>query len=288
LNTTPQVLVRSVPFVYDGGGQPAVNLTKVKSSASGSSGVSLVKGYQAAQQALANFDLAGIRLEVLLLLDGSLSMKREYEAEIAQQLAVRTLGFCLNVDADEQIPVIMYGANISKPVVITLENYQQAPQLLRPNFGSTPMTEALQAGMAMAARSDKLTMIVNITDGNPDNHVSMSNEVIKSSGHPVFIKNLAIKKVPYLVEIDDLPSRNEIRMDDAGQPIKDADDMLVLEVNPNGLRYVDNVDSQAIDPFKATDDEFGQAIAEEISTYIEVAGRVGLLTGVPGVDRTVF
>lgn len=294
LNTTPQGLVRSARFEYDGGGQPAVSLTKVQSSGSGAPAVSLVKGYQAAQQALTNVDLAGIRMEVIVLLDGSGSMYDEYqrqrgqELSIVEKLLVRTLGFCLNVDRNGKIPVIVYGRGVNAPVDIDLGNYQRAPQLIKPDFGTTNMTGALRTAMQLANANDILTLIVNITDGDPNDRVSMSNEVIASSGHPVFLKNLAIKLVPYLEEIDDLPSRNEIQKDASGNPVKDGQDMLVLETNPAGLRLIDNVDSQEVDPFTATDEQFARIIAEEISSYVEVAARVGLLTDVPGVDRTVF
>jgi hypothetical protein len=114
----------------------------------------------------------------------------------------------------------------------------------------------------------------------------MSNAVIKASGYPVILKNMAVKSVPYLEEIDDLPSHFDIRKDDnTGEPVLKPNGDLDIYINPAGLRLVDNVDSKGIDPFKATDAEFAAAMADELPSYLEVAGRVGLLTGVPGADR---
>jgi hypothetical protein len=64
--------------------------------------------------------------------------------------------------------------------------------------------------------------------------------------------------------------------------------MLIIDRNPDGLRFIDNVDCKAIDPVHATTAQFAAAIADELNPGIEVMGRVGLLTGVPGVDRIFF
>jgi hypothetical protein len=296
VNTAPQQLLYSAPFKYDEEGQPAVSLQKLETGGH----VSLVKGFTAAKKALDNVQLAGIRFQVIVLVDGSGSMGADYRPQPdgrpsnVEQMLLRVLGFTLNVDKDGSIPVIVYGGSVNPPVDVDLSNYRDIGRIITPDFWSTSMTEALDAALKIAAQRNKqgdyeLTLIVNITDGNPNNRATMSNVVIRSSGAPVMLKNLAIRPVPYLEEIDDLPSQYEIRKEDDGNgndvPVKDADGRLVIDRNPTGLRLIDNVDSKALNPHTASDEEFAKAIADEISDCIEVMARVGLLTNVPGVDR---
>jgi hypothetical protein len=168
---------------------------------------------------------------------------------------------------------------------VTKDNYLQIAALIKPTFGGTPMTEAFQKTLSMAASNDKLTLRWNITDGKPNNTITMSQTTIVGSGHPVMDKHFSIKPVPYLGTIDDMPSQFEIRKDQSGQPILDSSGMLIIDRNPAGLRFIDNVDCKAIDPVNATTAQFAAAIADELNPCIEVMGRTGLLTGVPGIDR---
>lgn len=285
LTTQRQQLVRSVPFVYDGNEMPAIGANVIADHDTGGS-ISLKKGYDAAVEALRAVGMLGLRMEIKVMVDDSGSMTDEFRDGLVQQMLVRFLGFGLVLD--DKIEVLTYGRP-NDIHTIDATNYQDAPSLLRPRFGGTPMTEAHQATMRLVAHCDKLSMIGNLTDGDPNNRVTMSNSVIGSSGYPTILKNMAIKSVPYLKEIDDLPSYYEIRRDpNTGAPVLDASGNLIIGINQAGLRLVDNVDSKALDPYRATDEEFAAAMADEIATYLEVAGRVGLLTGVPGIDRTFF
>jgi len=295
LVSCPRAITRSVPFVFDANGQPAASgkITLLKQS---SQHVSLVKSAEVGEAALRAADLAGLQTDVIVLLDTSYSMDHFYDdpSKPIVQLLIRTLGWALNVDADGVIPVIRYGGGVLDPVNITIDNYQDAGALLRPNYGSTPMTEALQKALAMAARGDKMTIIFNLTDGNPNNATTMSNEVINSSTTPVMLKNLALQEVSYLEELDDMPSLWQIRTGADGDPVKDAKDMLFLDENTETAddkrprRFIDNVDSQEVDPYKDSEEVFAAKMTEEISTLLEVWGRTGILTGVPGVERTIF
>lgn len=292
LVTTPQRLVRTVPFVFDPSGQPAFSHQQLVDLDKGGDFVDLDKGYNAAAEALAHRKLKGLRLRVIVIVDGSGSMRGEYSRRQVQKMLVRTLGFTLNVvpkrpnEREPQIPVFVYGYGVSGPVMVGPSNYEQAPSLIRPDFGTTAMTEAFDAAMALADSYEMLTVIINITDGNPNNKITMSNSVIGSSGKPVMLKNLAVKKVSYLEEIDNLPSQYEIDLNPDESPRLDADGNLIIVHNPNGIRLIDNVDSQEIDPYSATEQQFAAALAEEIGTCVEVMGRVGHLTGVPGITRT--
>lgn len=295
VSTAPQQLVKSVPFVFDGSNQPAVSLEKVSVKGSvvdltkSSEHVSLVKSHQAAEKALTLVDLPGIRMEVVVLVDGSGSMSPLYGGGHVQKMLIKALGFGLNVDADGQIPVIVYGHGVSKPVVITPSNYLDAPNLIKPDMGYTNMGDAMEEALKIVEAADKLVLIINITDGNPygkpDAIARMDRATIKSSGYPCMLKNLAVASVPYLEQLDDMPSQIEIDTDASGNPVRDANDNLVLSKNPQGIRLIDNVDSKAINPLTASEDEWAAAFADELGTCIEVMARVGHLTGVPGFTK---
>jgi hypothetical protein len=287
LSLTPQRLMKTVRFVYDEQGTPAFAKDgKLDKLAKSGAHDKLLKGQQAGEEALKNLELRGLRAQMIVLLDGSGSMMSDYRNGKVKQMLIRTLGFTLNLDPDGEIPVIVYGGSVNRPVDINTGNYQQADQLVRPDFGSTSMTQALATALELAAKYGMLTIIVNITDGNPNNQVTMSNQVILSSGYPCIVKNLAIRPVSYLQEIDTLPSQIEVKKDANDNPVRDANGDLILERNPAGIRLIDNVNSQAFDPGSVTDAQFAAYVAEEIPVIVEVMGRVGILTGVPGVTKT--
>lgn len=292
LTTAAPRIFRSVPFTFDTSGEPAVNESKI--SLVKPAGLSLSKSFKATTDALLAVQLPGIRFQVIVLLDGSGSMGREYERHGDQspveRLLVRSLGFALNVDADGAIPVIVYGHGVAEPIDINLANFENAGNLVRPDFGLTNMAGAFRKALAMAEMSNQLTLIINITDGNPytrdgDNALLTKNEVIRSAGMPVMIKNLAIKSVPFLEEIDDLPSKYEIRKNPDETPMTDNDGRLVIDINEKAFRLIDNVDSKEIDPYKISDEDFAKALADEIAECLEVMARVGILTTVPGIEK---
>lgn len=301
---TPRILGRA-RFTYDGAAAPAVSLAKVEQatvnlSKRPASGVNLRKGFTAAQDALFAAELPGIRMQVIVLVDGSGSMGRDYERpspdqpSAVEKMVVRTLAFALNVDADGSIPIYVYGRGVRGPIDIGLHNFEDAGDLLQPDFWSTNMTEAFDKALDIAVKSGQLTLIINITDGAPDDKLSMKNSVIKSAGYPVMVKNLAIRPVAFLEELDELPSKYEIRKeeDEHGNeiPVKgaaqDADgvsvERLVIDINPDAVRLLDNVDSKAVDPYGASDEQFAKDLADEIADCMEVMARVGSLTDVPG------
>ena len=286
LNTAKQRVMQSVPFVFDNKNLPAFSMEKLDKLAKQPQHDKLLKGQRAGEEALKGLGLRGLRMQVIVILDGSGSMTHDYHSGKVQRLLVRTLGFALNLDADGEIPVIVYGYNIHKPVMINTENYLNAPRLVPFEGGGTPMTEAFIAALKLAATYNMLTMIVNITDGDPNNQVTMSNEIIRSSGLPILVKNMALRPVPYLKTVDTLPSQIEVEKDANDEPVYDGDHNLVLVQNPDGIRLIDNVSSVDLDPDTADDDEFATKFAAEIDSGVELMGRVGILTGVPGITQT--
>ncbi|MGD8374468.1 MAG: VWA domain-containing protein [Candidatus Woesebacteria bacterium] len=273
---------------------PVVSLSKeVRDSVSH---VSLVKGYDAATEALRKVGLLGIQMRFIFLLDGSGSMSQDYASSAIWTMLTRGLGFALNCDLTKRIAVIVYGTNVSKPVYLDMENYQNASRLIKPPFSFTNMADAIAEARALAATYDLPTIICNLTDGNPmvpgryNAEGLTTDQFIASSGEPVLIKNWAIRPVTYLKTVDDLPSYYEIRKDCKGNPILDASGNLIFDINPAGVRLIDNVDSKAFnpDPRVTSVDELAFYMADEVNQWLEASGRVGIITGVPGIERTFF
>lgn len=287
VNATPQRLIRSVPFAYVGDGSPAVSLSKDYRAKH----VSLSKSYDAMAAALEAAGLAGLRCEIMVMLDDSGSIRNQWGSLL--EILVRYLGAALNLSASGRIMVFTYGRP-NHPIVITRDNYQNIAKLVTPTWGYTPMGETLAHVVREAEKINGLVIICNATDGNPytgsgDATAKMTNEVIKASGGPYLLKNVAVADVPYLDELDDLPSQIEIEKDGGGNPLKDAAGNLILWRNPQGIRLFDNVDSQDFPNLaRMTDEEFAKRFAEEIPEAIEVMAHAGILTGVPGHDRTFF
>lgn len=276
--------------------------------------ISLSKRADDAAQALADIEMLGGRFDVIVLVDGSYSMKNEYKIptggqhkeSAVQRLVERVLGFAMQVDPDKKIPVIMYGSSAAPAVEINETNYQNAASVINPDFGSTNMADAFRMALEMAKASGTTTIIINITDGGPNSKPLTTDQVIDTASHPIFVKNLAIKSDagPYLKKIDDLPSRIEILKDENGKPVLDSENNLVLYqndaqardrgdkipgteqvVNGDGIRVIDNVDSKAVDPYNDSDEEFMAKMVDELNTWVEVAARVGILLGVPGITQ---
>jgi len=280
LIATPTMPAKSVDFTFDTSGEPAV---AVQNTSETPGVLSLTKSYKAATDALLKVKLPGIRFDIIVMLDGSGSMNELYRDGTVEKMLVRTLGFALNVDIDGSIPVFTYGSRTGKTIQIDASNYQDAGKLInkvRAN-GSTAMTEGLQQAFGLAKDANKLVMIINITDGNPDDKLTMKNEVIKLSAYPIMLKNLAIAPVPFLGDLDDMPSLIEVQKDHKGVPVIDQDKHMLYR-NTNGVRFIDSVDSQSVNPFTATDEQFAAVLAEEIAMCVEVMARVGILTNVPG------
>lgn len=247
--------------------------------------VRLLKGIDAAREALRAVGLLGLHAKLIVLVDDSGSMSANWK--LIQQLLVRLVGFglLLSPSVDEAtIPMLAYGRYDAEPIIIHRRNYPQAAHLLQPTFQGTPMAEAFERAVELSWHNDTLTIIINLTDGWPDREQAMTNNVIRFGGQPGILKNVALTRVPFLDRLDDMPSRVQV-CTDGQRPLRDRHGHLLLHTNPRGRRLIDNVSSVVLDPRNATDLQFAQAIAREIKEIIEVMARAGLLRGVPGIGR---
>lgn len=315
LTTTPRGVQRSLPFAFDKDGASAA-LIGANDPFRKSNGVFMQK-YDAFDLALDKINFKGIRLNPILIVDGSGSMSREYSSGAMWKLIERILAFALHVSPTGTVTVIVYGTDIGAPVVVNRSNYKDLPKLIKVPFSYTNMADAFAAAFELAKQSDIPSVILNATDGDPytprkpnelDNTTRTSNVVMDTSGHPIWVKNFALKEVPYLNDMDNLPSRVQILQDDDNNPIDlqgnlippSGNTPLVLYRNDavalqngdkipgtnelvagNGIRLMDNVDSQSCDPHTVTDAEFADLTVCELPSWIEVSVRVGTITDFP-------
>jgi hypothetical protein len=244
----------SVSFTKDPSGAPAVDLKKVHEAGH----VDLAKAAEKAGFALSKRDLAGMRAQVLVVLDESGSMRHDYESGAVQKLLQRCLGFALQVDADGTVPVIPFADNVWKTVEVTQANFATVVQekLYRPgDMGLTNLTEALERVKDAAAQTDMPLFVIILTDGSPNHKPSATQLVCELAGYPAFLKFVALRPVDYLSELDDLP---------------------------NSRRLLDNVDSKPevgtnLDLLNCSDAEFADALADEWDTWVKAATAAGVL-----------
>lgn len=244
---------KSVNLTKDPSGRPAVDLTKVREAAP-----DLAKLADKAGIVLSQQDLSGVRAQVVVLLDHSGSMRRDYESGAVAKIVHRALGFALQVDVDGTVPVIPFDGRVWPVVDVTTTNFSTVVNdaLFRPqNMGSTNLTDALVQLKEIASNTDDPIFAIIVTDGNPDNKASVTRLVCELAGYPVFLKFLALRPVDYLSELDDL--------DDS-------------------KRLLDNVDAKpekgtSLDLLACSDTEFIEAMLDEWSSWITVATAAGVL-----------
>lgn len=241
---------RTVNLVKDPAGSSAVNLSKVRSDGH----IDLAKRADKAGIALSKRGLAGIRAQVVLVLDHSGSMRSDYKTGRVQTLVERVLGFALQVDVDGLVPVIPFDSRVYPEVAATIHTYPGVVDREIWNsrtMGTTDLAAALGVVKGMAETADIPVFCVIVTDGSPDSRPAATRLVQDLSRYPVFLKFLAIREVDYLRELDDM------------RP---------------GLRLLDNVDSKTFaDPAAVSDLAFAEAMADEWDTWITAAQQAGVL-----------
>jgi Mg-chelatase subunit ChlD len=251
----PSGAARTVNLVKDAAGTPAVDLTK----ASDAGHVDLVKRAQKAGISLSKRGLAGIRAQAVLVLDHSGSMHGDYKSGKVQTLVERVLGFALQIDVDGVVPVIPFDANVRPTVNVGLAAGRDVVEyrdvvnrhIWQRNMGTTNLAAALHVVRGMATTTDAPIFCVVVTDGCPDNRRTATELVVDLARYPVFVKFLAIRDVPYLRELDDMPADR---------------------------RLLDNVDSKAFaDPAAVSDLAFADAMADEWDTWVAAAMAAGVL-----------
>lgn len=218
---------------------------------------SLVKAAVAIDAELEKRKLAGMRARVVVLLDHSGSMRTDYANGNVARLLQRTLAFALNVDTDGEIEVIPFDSRVRPTVKVTVADYPTAVDRIWDNktMSRTNMAAALAKLNEIAANSDETIVAFLLTDGNPDDKRATTAEVVALSERAVFIKAFALAPVPYLSELDDLPT---------------------------GKRLIDNMDAKPevgsnLDLLTCTDEEFAAAATDEWDTWIEAARAAGIV-----------
>lgn len=252
---------RTVNLVKDPAGAPAINLTKVREGGH----VDLAKRADKAGLALNKRGLAGIRAQVVMLLDHSGSMRADYRSGAVQTLVERALGFALQVDVDGAIPVIPFDS-IVRPAVVVGVNDDAANRVFgyrgvvngriweERGMGSTNLAGALTNLTRIAENTDAPVFAIVVTDGEPDDARTATQAVCKLANYPVFLKFLALRPVHYLNELDNL--------DDS-------------------KRLLDNVNAQpsvrGLDLLSCSDLEFADAMVDEWDLWIDRAQKAGVI-----------
>ncbi|GLY08288.1 VWA domain-containing protein [Actinoplanes sp. NBRC 101535] len=248
--TSPLTPAHTVTLIKDRAGTPAVDLTKLRRDGH----IDLAKRADTAGIALQKRGLAGIRAQVVLVLDHSASMHTDYRHGHVQTLVERVLAFAMQVDVDGLVPVIPFDTHVRPDVATTVHTYPGVVdrEIWHPQgMGSTNLTAALHTVQTLAADTDQPLLAAIVTDGDPNNKQTATRAVAELSRYPVFLKILAIRDVPYLAQLDDM------RAD---------------------LRLVDNVDTKTFpQPATITDLQFADAMADEWPTWITAATRAGVL-----------
>lgn len=244
-------VARSVKIVKDAAGAPAVSLDKVQATG----GVDLSKKTQAAVGGLADKGMAGIRAQVMVVIDHSGSMYGFYSSGLVQDMVERFLGFGLAVDVDGEIPVIPFDFSAKAAVDVNMTNYQNVvkDKIFKPNsMGSTNLTDALEKVRDAAKKTDAPLFVAIVTDGEPNDRNSARDLIKDLARYPVFIKFLAVQKVNFLEELDDMSSSE---------------------------RLLDNVDTKEYsDMSRVTDEQFAKDMADEWSSWVTEATAKGILT----------
>lgn len=273
-----QELVKSVPFGFRSDRKPAIVLDTTQH-------VLLSKGYQAATTALSGLNVLGADMELIALVDDSDSMRKDFAANLVWELLRLLLGFSLNVDSDGEVPALAYSRHREpRHPVIHLRSYSNMQQIITPRFQSTPTAQTLALALSLAQTYDKLCVILDLTDGMPDSREAVKRQVIKASGLPVIIVEVALRPVSFHRELVRMPSRYSVEKY-TGVHVRDERGQLRIVVDEYARRLFDNVHAFNFDPRTGNPELLASKIAEGIAERIELMGAIGLLQGVPGVDR---
>ena len=250
-HVTIYTVKHSVPLVKDESGSSANNLDHIESTG----GISLRKKTEAVAVSLRKKDMSGVRAQVIVILDHSYSMQRDYQNGKVQDLVERFLGFGLAVDIDGEIPVIAFDSIVHNPVNVNMSNYHDvvANSIYKSSqMGSTDLTAALRVVLDEAKKTDTPLFVAVVTDGEPNDRPTAGDLVCDLASYPVFIKFLAVQKVDFLEKLDDL-SNNE--------------------------RLLDNVDTKEyINLNNISDEQFAIDMVDEWDSWTKAALAAGVLT----------
>lgn len=249
VNRTP---AKTVPLLKDVSGAAATNLQDIEDKG----GLNLRKKTEAVAVSLRKRDMSGIRAQVIVVLDHSGSMDSDYRNGKVQDLVDRFLAFGLTVDADGEIPVIPFDSRVKNTVNVNINNYKGVVEREiydQWGMGSTNLTAALEVVRNEAKKTDAPLFVAVVTDGEP-NESHSAREIVKDlSRYPVFIKFLAVQKVSFLEELDDMSDSE---------------------------RLLDNVDTKEYHSgmSNVSDEQFAEDMTDEWNTWVAAALAAGVLT----------
>jgi hypothetical protein len=237
---------------------------------SGLSDEKLKAEVDAVKVSLAKKDLQGIRARVILLLDFSGSMAGGYVSGKVQALIRRVLAFGMNVDTDGQIEVFRFGSSVdSRPLIVDAGNYATAADVLaQGQMGSTNLTAGLRKIAEIAREAGEVIYLFVITDGQPDDDASAVLQYVELADLPVFVKNLAIREVSFLKNVDEFKPARGLFGRQRPDPV----------YAPLATRTVDNCNTQFVyDPDGLSPEKFAELATVEWHDWFIAAQHAGIL-----------
>jgi uncharacterized protein YegL len=230
---------------------------------------------------------AGLEWRMVLVIDASYSMRKEYQSGNVQSGVENALAFGVIVDDDGDVPVVVFDSSV-RETLVKLDNFHRFIERERigPN-GSTNLTGALQSVATITGDSDLFggngggrslfgrgsssspqvrsasspAFVTIVTDGRPDDDHSAADAIRRLSFRPVFLKFLYVG--------DDRRGWEFLQMLD--------NDLPVGVPYEQGGRLVDNVNAQRLDSLGGSEQAFFDAMFEETKDWLTAARSAGLL-----------
>ncbi len=250
-------------------------------------------------------------------IDSSYSLNHAYYDGSVQAAAERALAWAAMVDNSGGVEAGFFDSQAHPVTILSLDNYRGWVQANQPPFGGTNLYDAIVTGARMAAKAlgsnsilnlfapktfgsgyktqledlrpiqtDRLYHLTIITDGAPNQGPSPYREAIKElivrlSYAGIFIKFIFVgddrEGRNFLQFLDDMPvAKHQNDLADEGPTDPRAGDVDWFL----GARYIDNVDKVEFLGGLAcvSDEEFAEAMTQELPTYVPCAVRRGLVS----------
>ncbi|MGK5627793.1 vWA domain-containing protein [Streptomyces sp. URMC 123] len=203
------------------GGEPALSLEKLESTAPG-----LVSLYKTAGTTLRRQGLAGRRAAVYLVLDRSGSMRRYYKDGTVQHLAEQALALSANLDDDGVVPVVFFSTDVDGTADLSLDAYAGRVEELHSGLGHMGRTNyhwAIEAVVDHYKRSGATdpAFVIFQTDGAPTSRPAAERALCEAAGLPIFWQFVGFgdpegKGFDFLRRLDDLAVPERRPVDNTG------------------------------------------------------------------------